>query len=100
MGGQIYHSYSDKSILEVFRYYVFFYQSPRTWHLDGSGVEDGVSGLYPMRFVVGDDELLTCIEPAPQFPGPDRAFLLSELKILDILRIWLDEKRKAVGQVP
>ena len=99
-GGQIYNSYSDGPVSEVFRDYGFVEQAPRTWHFDVPEVEDGVSGLYPMKFMVDDDKLLTWIKPAPQPPGPARAFLLSELERLDVVRRWADENREAVGRVP
>ena len=100
-GEQIYNSYSNQwAVSEVFRDYGFVEQAPRTWHFDVPEVEDGVSGLYPMKFMVDDDKLLTWIEPAPQPPGPARAFLLSELERLDVVRRWADENREAVGRVP
>ena len=76
-GEQIFLSYRNESILEVFRYYLFVEQAHQTWHFGVSGVEDGVSGLWPMSFMVDNDELFTFIKRAPQLPGPAREFLLS-----------------------
>ena len=75
-GEQIYLYYSNESVLDVFIYYGFVEQAPRTWDLNISGVEDGISVFYPMRFMVYNDEFLTCIETAPQLPGPTREFFL------------------------
>ena len=62
-------------------------QEPCTWHFNVPGIEDGVLVLYPMSFIVGDDELLIWIEPEPQPPGPAREFLLSKIEHLDVVSI-------------
>ena len=75
-GEHIYLYYSNESVLDVFIYYGFVEQAPRTWDLNISGVEDGISVFYPMRFMVDDDEFLTWIETAPQLPGPIRELFI------------------------